>query len=356
MRDAVSARGAWFRAAVVGAVGVLGLGALFVVLAGGNPGSVLATFLSGTFGSSYGVGQLIFKATPLIFTGLAVAVPLRAGLFNIGAEGQLMVGAFCAAVAGLQLGGWPAVVALPVAALAAFVGGAAWGAVSGALKARFGAHEVITTIMLNFVAVAVTGYLVTYHLAVPETIRTEVLPEPTWIPRLSEFIEPLRGSSANLTFVIAVGVAALTGFLLWRTRLGFEIRAVGAGARAAEAAGISVGRTHVKALALGGGIAGLVGLNQVLGFRHYFESNFSEGAGFLGIAVAMLGRSHPIGVVVAALLFGWLGHGSLVINRVVPRELITVLQAVIIFAVLAADSWVKRTRRRREQSKAGAHV
>jgi simple sugar transport system permease protein len=313
---------------------VLGVGSVAMAVAGANPLEVYARLVSRTLLTPYGIGQTLWKATPLLFTGLAVAVPLRAGLFNIGAEGQLHLGAFAAAWLGLVLSGVPGPLLAVGCGVAAFAAGGLWGGIAGALKARFGAHEVITTIMLNFLAAALTGYLTTYHLAVPETIHTAPIPEGAWLTRLSTWIPALHGASVSTALFVALLAALGVGILLWRTVWGYELRAVGLGARAAEANGIPVGRTQLLALVVGGGLAGLVGVHEVLGYRHWFSVGFSDGVGFVGIAVAMLGFAHPLGVVLAALLFGAMSHGGLAIADLVPREVVGILQGVTILAVL----------------------
>ncbi len=337
-----------------GILSTLAIGSVCIVIAGADPIRVYARLISETLFAPYGLGQTLFKATPLIFAGLAVAIPFRAGLFNIGAEGQLYLGAFSAAwVAGL-LHPLPGFVIVAGAVLAAFAGGALWGGVAGVMKSRFGAHEVITTIMLNFVAIALTGYLVVHYLAVPETIHTATISEGAWLPRLSDIWPSLRGSSANIALFLAVAVAGVVLWGLWRSALGYEIRAVGLGARAAEAGGIRPGRTHLLALTLGGGLAGLVGVNEVLGYRHYFEANFSDGLGFMGIAVALLGRNHPVGVVLAAVLFGALSHGGLVVSDLVPKEIIGILQGVVILMILAGRTVSRRVRIARRKRAIGS--
>lgn len=332
-------------------LGVLGIGAIAMLVADANPFEVYGRLVSRTLLTPYGIGQTLWKATPLLFTGLAVALPLRAGLFNIGAEGQLHLGAFAAAWVGLLLAGMPGPLVALTAAVAAFVAGGAWGGIAGGLKARFGAHEVITTIMLNFLAVALTGYVTTYHLAVSETVHTAPIPEGAWLSRLSELIPALRGASVSTALFVALLAAIAVGVYLWRTVWGYELRAVGLNARAAEASGIAVGRVQLRAMALGGGLAGLVGVHEVLGYRHWFSVGFSDGVGFVGIAVAMLGFAHPVGVVLAALLFGAMSHGGLVIADLVPREVTGILQGVTILAVLAGryldDRWRLRLRKAR---------
>jgi simple sugar transport system permease protein len=320
-------------------------GAFFILAIGEDPLAIYALMLRESLGTGYGLGQTLFKATPLIFTGLAVALGFRAGLFNIGVEGQLYLGGLAAALTGAGLAGLPAPVLLPLALLAAAGAGLVWGAVPGLLKARFGAHEVINTIMLNFIAFALASFAGRFVFE-PATVRTATIGAGAEIARLDVLLPALRGSPVNLSLALALLVAAGTGLLLFGTRLGFELRAVGLNAPAAEYGGISIGRAQVVALALSGAIAGLGGANFVLGYKHYFELGFSAGAGFLGIAVALLGRNHPAGVVVAALFFGALSYGGLVINQSVPKELVEVLQALVILLAISAQVLMERIVRR----------
>ena len=323
----------------------LAVGAIFIFAIGENPLAIYALMLRQSLGTGYGLGQTLFKATPLIFTGLAVALGFRAGLFNIGVEGQLYLGGLAAALTGAALAGLPALVLLPLALLAATAAGSAWGVIPGVLKARFGAHEVINTIMLNFIAFALASFVGRFVFE-PATVRTATVGAGAEIARLDVLLPALRGSPVNFSLLVALGVAAGTGLLLFGTRLGYELRAVGLNAPAAEYGGVSIGRTQVVAMALSGGIAGLGGVNFVLGYKHYFELGFSAGAGFLGIAVALLGRNHPVGVVVAALFFGALSYGGLVINQRVPKELVEVLQALVILLAISAQVLMERLARR----------
>jgi len=308
-------------------------GSLLVLLLGESPARVYGLLLSSTWGDAYGVGQVLFKATPLVFTGLSVALAFRAGLFNIGAEGQMMLGGLAAALVGAALPvetcAW---LALPLAVLAAAAAGALWGAIPGALRAFLGAHEVINTIMLNFVASALVLGL-GHRVFLPETTHTALVVEGARLPSLG-----LAGSAANLSFVLALGAALAVWGFLSRSRRGFELRALGLSPGAAEGAGVRVRATLVAALAAAGALAGLVGCNFVLGYKHYYEEGMGRGAGFMGIAVALLGRGHPLGVVLAAVLLGTLSHGGVAINALVPKELVDVLQAVIILAVAASSA------------------
>jgi len=307
---------------------------------GASPRRVWALLFAGTWGSSYGIGQVLFKATPLALAGLSVSVALRAGLFNVGAEAQLVAGALGTTLAGIALPpGTPAPIAILVCTIAGMVAGGLCGAAPGYLKARFGAHEVIGTIMMNFIVLAFVQWLVLPgRLGQPESQSTASVIESARIPRLSVVFPSLAGSSASFA-VMAVLLAGLGVHALFaRTRLGYELRVVGLSAGAAAAGGIDRGRTIVAAMAISGAIAGLAGLGTVLGFRGYFEVGFSSGVGFMGIAVAMLGRASPWGVVLSAILFGTLSQGALSIHAVVPKELVDVLQAVVVLAVVGASS------------------
>lgn len=323
----------------------LAAGAAFILAIGEDPLGIYALMLRQTFGTGYGIGQTLFKATPLIFCGLAVAVGFRAGLFNIGVEGQLTVAAFAAALAGAGLAHQPAVLLLPLTLLVAMVVGAAWGAIPGVLKARFGAHEVINTIMLNFIAAALVSYL-GRGVFQPATVRTAEVGAGAMLPRLDLWWPALRGSPANVSLAIGLLAAFAVGVLLFRTRLGYELRALGLNAPAAQYGGVPLGVTQVKAMAISGTLAGLAGMNFVLGYKHFFELGFSAGAGFLGIAVALLGRNHPAGVVLAALFFGALSYGGLAINQRVPKELVDVLQAIVILLAICVQQVVERAARR----------
>jgi simple sugar transport system permease protein len=298
--------------------------------------------LGGTWANWYGFGQVLYKATTLICTGLAVSLALRAGLFNIGGEGQLAAGGFAAAVMGLLLpAGTPAVVAVPLCMGAALVAGGAVGVIPGVMKARFGAHEVIVTIMLNFIVLALLNWIVASHLHVPETLHTPDMRAGT-LPRIMEWIPAFHGSALNASLLIAFAAAGIVGWMLFRTRGGYELRAVGLQPDAAEYGGVRVGAVWVRAFLLSGALAGLGGINYVLGYKHYYEEGFAAGAGFLGIAVALVGRNHPLGVIIAAFLFATLSQGGLAIHALVPKQMVEVLQGVVILAVAAAVPEVRR--------------
>jgi ABC-type uncharacterized transport system permease subunit len=329
---------------LVAVVAALAAGAVFIAAIGEKPLEIYALLASQAFGTGYGIGQTLFRATPLLFTGLAVALGFRAGLFNIGVEGQMYLGGFAAALAGAYLPA-PAPLMLPAAILAAALAGGAWGAVPGVLKARFGSHEVINTIMLNFVAFALVSWA-GHGLFETATVRTREIAAAAELPRLDSLAGALRGAPVNASLGLGLLLAAGIAALLFRTRFGYELRAVGHNAPAAEFGGVRTGATQALALALSGVVAGLGGVNFVLGYKHYFEMGFSGGAGFIGIAVALLGRNHPLGVVVAALFFGALSYGGLVVNQRVPRELVDVLMALVILFAITARPLLDRVARR----------
>lgn len=311
-------------------------------LYGQSPLAVYRLLFAGTWGSSYGLGQVLFKTTPLIFTGLAVAVALRAGLFNVGAEGQLITGALCTALCGAGLpAGTPGWVAVPLALLAGFGGGAALGALPGLLKWWAGAHEVIVTILLNFIVRAILVGLGA-RLFVKESVHTAPVLAAARLSRLSRWLPALHGSAVNTALLLGLLMVVVFAVLLGRSRLGFALRTVGLNPDAAQAAGLHLGRVRTLAMVLSGGIAGLGGANFVLGYKYYYEDGFSSGIGYLGIAVAVLGQSRPLGVLAAALLFGTLSQGGLAVNALCPRELMDVLSAVMILAVATFTPEVQR--------------
>ena len=321
------------------------VGDILILIFGESPLAVYRLLLEGTWGNAYGLGQVLYKATTLIFTGLAVASGVRAGLFTIAAESQLAAGGFAAAMTGLLLpAGVPNLIAIPLCMLAAMVAGGLLGGVPGVLKARFGAHEVIVTIMLNFIVLALLSYLVSAHFHVPESLHTEEMRTGT-IPRLAAMSSYFAGSAANFTIVVALLAAAAVWFLLFRTGAGYELRAVGLQPDAAQYGGVKVPSVVVRTFILSGALAGLGGINYVLGYKHYYEEGFATGAGFLGIAVALVGRSHPLGVVLSALLFATLSQGGLAVNALVPKQMIEVLQAVVIIAVMTSVPEVRRALR-----------
>ncbi len=318
------------------------LGDALILAFGQSPARVYSLLLEGTWGNPYGLGQVLYKATTLTFTGLSVAFALRAGLFNVGAESQLAAGAFAAGVVGLWLPATtPWVLAAIVCLAAAAAMGGAIGGVAGALKARFGAHEVIVTIMMNFIVLALLNWIVATRLHEPETLHTPTIHAGAF-QRLSSTFAALHGSAANRIIVVAWLSAAVSYVVLFRSRYGYDLRAVGLQPDAAEAGGISVRRVVTSSMLIAGALAGLGGTNFVLGYKGYYEDGMAGGAGFMGIAVAVVGRNHPLGVVLAALLFATLSQGGLAIHAAVPKQLVEVLQATVILVMAATAPEVRR--------------
>lgn len=325
---------------LVALVAGLALGSAVAACAGENPWHIWAVLAKGAFGSRNDVGMTLFYSTPLIFTGLSVAMAFHAGLFNIGAEGQLTMGALAAAAAGALLPGVPAFLAPWVAGGLAFLGGAVWGAVPGWLRARRGSHEVITTMMFNFIAAGISSYVALHPLANPDSQNPET--RPIGSGYLLAQWPIFGGAPLGWALPLALLAAAACWLFLWRTASGYELRVVGQSEAAAGIAGISPGRVRIMALTLAGGLAGLVGVVEVLGNSGRFKPGFSPQYGAMGIAVALLGKNHPAGVVAAALLFGALHKGSADLDMEtehITRDMALILQALVILSVCADGLW-----------------
>ncbi len=334
----------WLRALPLmwAALLAMAMASLLARLYGQSPLAMYRLLLAGTWGSVYGIGQVLFKATPLVCTGLSVAVALRAGLFNVGAEGQLIVGALATALCGAYLpAATPSVLAVPLCLLAGFVAGGLLGTFVGLCKWLCRAHEVIVTILCNFIVraamIGVGGYVF-----LKESVHTAPVIAASRLPRLSVLFPQLHGSAVNVALLLAILLAVAVELFLRRTRHGFALRVVGQNPEAAAAAGLHLGRVRTLAFALSGGLAGLGGANFVLGYKYYYEDGFSSGIGYLGIAVAVLAHNRPLWLLLSALFFGTLAQGGLAVNAVVPRELIDVLSATVILAVATASAEVKR--------------
>ncbi len=283
--------------------------------------------------SIYPFTESLTTATPYIFAGLAVAVGFRCGLFNIGAEGQFFMGALGSAYVGYSIHGLPWFIHLPLALLGGAVAGGIWGAIPGYLKAKFGAHEVVNTIMMNWIAFRLSDWLLNGPMKAqgfrPVTPNIEASAE---LPHF--FADPLR---INWGFVLGLAMAVVVYWLLFKTTIGFEIRTVGANPDAAKYAGINIVKNFVLAMAISGALAGLSGASQVLGVDHWVGQGFSAGYGFDSIAIALLGESHPVGVVLAALLFGILRGGATRMQSLagIPIDIISIIQGLVIIFVAA---------------------
>ncbi len=326
------------------------LSAIVILAIGEDPVAAVKLMVDGALGSTYGWGYTLYYATNFMFTGLAVAVAFHAKMFNIGGEGQAMLGGLGVALVCLLIP-WPHwSLALGAAILAAMAFGAIWAAVPAYLQAKRGSHIVITTIMFNFIAAAVLNYVLV-NLMRPEGSMdpaTARFPETVHLPTLHELLAPLgiefsRAAPANVSLLVAIGACVLVWLLIWRTRLGYEIRAYGHSETGALYAGISPVKITMIAMLISGALAGMMAINNVMGEAERLVLNATEGAGFIGIAVALMGRSHPFGVFLAAILFGFLyqGGAELALWTSIPRELIVVIQALVILFTGALDNMVR---------------
>ena len=316
------------------------LSGVVVKILGESPWAALKLLVSGALGTQEGIGYTLYYATNFIFTGLAVAVAYHAGLFNIGCEGQAYVGGLGSGLVALWLGDRaPLLVVLPVAIMAGAAFGAAWALIPAWLQARRGSHIVITTIMFNFIAASLMTYLLVNVLIKPgqQSPESREFGANAFLPAAHELFAKIgitfSPSPLNLAFAIALLAAALVWVLVWRTRWGYALRVAGQNQSAAVYAGISPSRIIIQAMLLSGALAGCLGLNELLGSQHRILIDFPSGAGFVGIAVALMGRNHPVGILVAAVLFGALAQGGSQLAFDLPkinRDMVVVIQGLVI--------------------------
>ena len=316
----------------------------------GNPAKIVAAFQGGDAEEIRRAINPFFESlvasTPYIFAGLAVALGFRVGLFNIGAEGQLFIGATTTVIAAIFLKGLPAIIHVPISLLAGFIGGGLWGFIPGWLKAQTGGHEVINTIMMNYIAFRLSEFLLRGPLKDPDGY-TPVSADIQDSAKLFRFFEnPIR---FHIGFFVALFFAFLVYWLLFKTTWGFTLRTVGSNPRAAKYAGMSIMKSTVIAMFLSGGLAGLAGANEVLGVNHNLAVAFSSGYGFDAIALALLGKSNPLGVVLAAIMFGFLRNGAIQMQLTagIPIDIISGLQAAIL-AFIAAPAIIRTMYRLKE--------
>lgn len=309
------------------------LGAVLILITGANPLQAYGALLYAAFGTTNGFAETMVKATPLILAGLGVMVAYRAQFWNIGAEGQIYLGSIMATIAGISFRGLPLLLHLPLMLLAGMLGGALWGFIPGVLKARYRVNEVITTLLLNYIAIGLTSYLVHNPLrdqssGIPISPQ---LAESAWLPIL------IPRTRFHLGIVLAVVAAFLVHWLLTRTVLGYQIRAIGDGLRAARTGGIHVQRTIVLTMLISGALAGLAGAVEIAGVQHRLVEGFSPGYGYLAIAVALLGGLNPFGVVLAGILFAALLNGADAMQRTadVPVTVVFVIEGLVILFVAA---------------------
>ncbi|HEY8115420.1 MAG TPA: ABC transporter permease [Actinomycetota bacterium] len=339
------------------------LGSLLIVAYGENPIDVYRSIFDASLGSTDGIGYVLAIATPLIFSALAVSVCFKGGLFNIGVEGQYLVAMITAAVAELNLDFLPGFLLVPAVLLAAMLGGMIWAAIPGVLKVKRGAHEVVTTIMLNAIALSLVGWALNgplHYDDAPEgafvDLRTNVFPAKGLVGDLGSAFGVTPGAHLSWLLFLAIAAAIVVWFLIRRTRLGYEARAVGSSPGSARAGGVSIGSTQIRLFLISGALAGLIGMQQILADHGYLPLNYVVGLGFLGIGVAFLGQNNPIGIVFAAILWGTLSRGevALQISSQVPREFIIILQGLLILTVVITYQIAKRQLAARQLQRAGA--
>ncbi|TDR33108.1 ABC transporter permease [Hydromonas duriensis] len=326
-----------------------GLASLLVLAIGQSPLDVMTVLVRGAFNLDTGLPSTLYNATSLIFTGLAVVVAFHAGLFNIGGEGQAYFAGLGVTLACLAFGHvLPAPLMFIVAIIGALVFGGAYGFIPGVLQAKRGAHVVVTTIMLNYIVFAFMNYAMRFWLSKSEgSTDSANFAESSVLPRLADMM-PFLGFSdtpLNFSFFLALLTAGYVWWLIWRSRLGYEIRVVGQNPQAAVYAGISVSKTVISTMVISGALAGLMAVNVVYGAQGRLSLSFTSGIGFMGIAVALMGRNHPVGVVLSALLFGALAQGGSEMQFELPDispEFNVVIQGLIIFFVAALDGLIRK--------------
>ncbi len=332
---------------LTGLLAALLVSAAIIALMGESPWQALKLMIGGAFGSQDAIGYTLFYATSYIFTGLAVAVAFHAGLFNIGGEGQAYIGGLGTGLVCLWAGALPFWLVLPLAVLAGAAFGAAWAFVPAWLQARRGSHIVITTIMFNFIASAVMTYLLVDVLIRrgQQSPETREFAAGATMPAIHELLAKIgigfASSPWNLAFVLAILASVLVWIFLWHTRWGYDLRVTGQSAEVALYAGISPPRVIVVAMLLSGALAGCLGLNELMGSQHRILIDFPAGAGFVGIAVALMGRNHPLGIFLAAVLFGALAQGGSQLSFDMPkvnRDMVVVIQGLVILACGAMEN------------------
>lgn len=316
-----------------------------IAFAGGNPIAAYIGLFEGAFGSARAISETAVWASPYIFAGLAVALAFKGGLFNIGAEGQLALGAVASAWVGYRLPELlgvtlPMIIHLPLAVGAGMLAGAFWGAIPGWLKAKTGAHEVINTIMMNYIALNIVSFLLNGPMKDPNPLN--VIARTPLVADGARFTPIFDGFRVHWGFILALVMAGLVWWILWKTTLGFEIRTAGANPDAGKYAGINVQRTIILSMTISGMLAGFAGATEVTALNYRHELGFSQGYGFDAIAIALLGKNHPAGVVLASILFGAMRNGATRMQFLtqIPVDVISVIQALILLFV-AADAIVR---------------
>jgi simple sugar transport system permease protein len=359
----IEALGGQLLALLLSLVIALSLGSILILAYGESPATVYSSIFRFSLGSKDGFGYVLAIATPLIFSALAVAVCFKGGMFNIGVEGQYLVAMTAAAWAAVSIDFLPGPIHLVVILLAAMLGGMIWAFIPAILKVKTGAHEVVTTIMLNGIAISLLAWALNFPLKFSDApigqnvdLRTDEFPKDALVGDMGRIFGITPGAHLSWLFLLGVVAAIIVWFLIRRTRLGYEARAVGSAPGSARAGGISIGRTQIRLFLISGALAGLVGMQQILADRGYLGTNYVAALGFTGIAVAFLGQNNPIGIIFAAILWGVLSRGevALQIESEVPREFVIILQGILILSVVITYQVAKRRVAARQLSRAAA--
>lgn len=354
MRKAISGR-TWdrfvdFLLPIIAVLAAMLVGAILLLALGENPIEAYTVLVRGALGSVSGLTQTLTKMTPLLLVGLGICIAFRGGMINIGAEGQIILGALATTAVSLAFSTWPGWILLPFALLCGALAGAFWGGIAGVLKARLGVNEILTTVMLNVIALQLMNYLLRGPMLDPEQIaagtnipQSAKLPEQVWLTRL------VPRTLLHSGIIIAIVLAFLVYLLLWRTTIGYRIRAVGLNQAASRYAGIPVRSYMALSMILSGGFAGLAGAVEVTGIHHRMIEGLSGGYGFSGIVAALFGHLHPLGTIPASFFFGALLVGADKMQRTiqVPSALVVALQGLVVLFVVASEYFVRRRERRR---------
>lgn len=339
---------------MIAVAGALGVGALLLAMLGVDPLQAYGALFNGALGNVSGITQTLTKATPLLLVGLGICIAFRGGVINIGGEGQIILGALSASALAIGFSDWPGWLLLPLTMIVGALAGLIWGGIPGLLKARMGVNEILSTVMMNQIALQLMNFLLRGPMLDPAQIaagtnipQSAALPEVVWLTRLVP--RTLFHSGAILAVILAIAVY----FLLWRTTIGYRIRAVGQNPHASRYAGIPVSRYVFLSMALSGAFCGLAGAVEVMGVHHRMIEGMSGGYGFSGIVAALFGKLHPLGAIPASALFGSLLVGADKMQRSVqvPSSLIVALQGLVVLFVVASDLYVRRRSRRRMEER-----
>ncbi|MDA3938157.1 MAG: ABC transporter permease [Spirochaetia bacterium] len=336
-----------FGIVIVSLLAALIIGALLFLIAKGNPFKAYAVMFTKPFTSTFGMTEILVRAAPLMFVGLGIAIAFRSGILNIGAEGQILMGAIAGAAVALAFPDMPKIILLPMVFLASFIGGALWGGIAGWMRSYLNVNEILSTVMLNYIAIQVYMFFIRGPLIDPKEVsygtgvpQTAVFSKNAWLTRL------IPGTRLHTGIFIAIVLAVLVYILLWKTTIGYRMRAVGIEPKAARAAGMNVKAYLLLAMLLSGGFAGMAGAIEITGIHHRAMESISAGYGFSGIVVALFGGLHPLGIIPSSALFGLLIVGSDMMQRAVnvPASIILSIQGLVILSLVSSQNFLTNPR------------